>query len=57
MAPIATKPGLRLARERIEANSGEIDPAAEFAACLGDLRQAFGELATALADRRGVSGH
>jgi NAD(P)H-dependent FMN reductase len=47
MAPIATRIGLMLSRERIEANAGEIDPAAEFAAHLGDLRGAFGELAAA----------
>jgi NAD(P)H-dependent FMN reductase len=57
MTPIATKPGLRLARERIEANSGEIDPEAEFAGHLTDLRQAFSELAAALAERRGARGH
>jgi NAD(P)H-dependent FMN reductase len=45
MAPVATRCGFRLSRERIEANSGEIDPALEFAAHLSDLRQAFGELA------------
>jgi len=47
MAPIPTRPGLKLARERIEANSGEIDPATEFADHLPDLRRAFGELAAA----------
>ena len=57
MAPMATKPGLRLARERIEANSGEIDPAAQFADSLGDLRQAFCELAVALAGRQAAHGH
>jgi len=45
MALIPTKVGLVLARERIEANAGEVDPAREFAAHLGDLRQALGELA------------
>jgi NAD(P)H-dependent FMN reductase len=49
MTPIITKPGLRLTRDQIEANSGGIDPAAQFAGHLGDLRQAFGELATVLA--------
>jgi NAD(P)H-dependent FMN reductase len=49
MKPIATKPAFRLARERIEANSGEIDPAAEFLSHLGDLQQAFGELTAARA--------
>jgi NAD(P)H-dependent FMN reductase len=47
MAPVATRPGFRLSRERIEANSGEIDPAADFADHLDELRRAFGELATA----------
>jgi NAD(P)H-dependent FMN reductase len=48
MQPIATKPALRLSRAAIEADAGEIDPATAFSANLGDLRQAFGELATAL---------
>ena len=47
MIPIATKTGLRLSREHIEASPGGIDPAAEFQDHLGDLRQAFGELAAA----------
>jgi NAD(P)H-dependent FMN reductase len=47
MTPIATKPALRLPREHIEANAGEIDPAAQFADHLGELRQAFSELAAA----------
>jgi hypothetical protein len=47
MTLTATMPGLRLSRERIEANSGEIDPALEFANHLDELRQAFGELAAA----------
>ena len=48
MAPIATRTGLVLSRARIEANSGEIDPATEFAGHLGDLHQAFSELAAGL---------
>lgn len=51
MAPLPTRPGLTLSSERIEANSGEIDPAAEFASHLGELRQAFGELAAARLSR------
>jgi len=47
MAPVATMTGLRLSRERIEADAGEVIPADEFAAHLGELRQAFGELAAA----------
>jgi NAD(P)H-dependent FMN reductase len=47
MIPIATQPGLRLPRERIEADTGEIDPEAEFQDHLEDLRQAFTELAAA----------
>jgi NAD(P)H-dependent FMN reductase len=47
MALIATRPGFILSRERIEANAAEIDPATEFAAHLGELRQAFSELAAA----------
>ena len=49
MALIPTKVGLKLPRERIEANAGEVDPAGEFAAHLGDLRQALAELAAAMA--------
>jgi NAD(P)H-dependent FMN reductase len=44
----ATKPGLRLSREQIEANTGEIAPAAQFAGHLGELRQAFDELSALL---------
>jgi len=44
MLPIATRIGLKLSRERIEANAGEIDPPTEFASHLTDLRQAFAEL-------------
>ena len=47
MTSIATRPGLRLPRELIEANCGEIDPAAEFSGHLVELRQAFSELAAA----------
>ena len=49
MALVAAQPALRLPRERIEGNSGEIDPAAEFASHQDELRQAFAELAGALA--------
>jgi len=52
MLPVATAPRLMLPRGRIESNSGEIDPAAEFAAHVGDLRQAFRELEGARQDRR-----
>ena len=48
MATIATRTGLNLTRQRIEANSGEIDPPVEFPAHLADLRRAFSELASAL---------
>ena len=57
MTPLATRTGLKLARERIEANSGELDPATEFAGHLGDLRQAFGDLnATLNAGRKNPDG-
>jgi NAD(P)H-dependent FMN reductase len=49
MKPVPTMPGLRLARERIEANAGDVEPAVEFADHLGELRQAFDELAAATA--------
>jgi len=51
MKPVATMPAFKLAREHIEANAGHIDPAAEFAGHVEDLRQAFGELAAATAPR------
>jgi NAD(P)H-dependent FMN reductase len=44
-----TMPGFTLARERIEANAGEIDPAREFQGHLQVLTQAFKELAIAVA--------
>jgi NAD(P)H-dependent FMN reductase len=47
MIPIVTKPRLVLPRDRIEANLGVVDAATEFAVHLGDLRQAFRELAAA----------
>lgn len=48
MKPVPTMPGLKLSRECIEANSGHVEPAREFADHLGELRQAFGELAAAM---------
>jgi NAD(P)H-dependent FMN reductase len=51
MTMIATRPGLTLSRQQIEANPGEIDARAAFAAHLGELRQAFAELAAALTER------
>ena len=48
LKPVATMPGFRLARERIEANAAAIEPAREFAEHLGLLQQAFAELAAAL---------
>ena len=47
MKTVATMPALKLARARIEANAGDIDPAAEFAGHLDELRVGFGELAAA----------
>ncbi|THD58623.1 NAD(P)H-dependent oxidoreductase [Phenylobacterium sp.] len=49
MAPLATRPRMKLPRTHIEANAGEIDPAKEFADHLDELTQAFAELAAALA--------
>jgi NAD(P)H-dependent FMN reductase len=51
MKPVPTTPGFRLARAQIEANTGEVEAAVAFAARLGELRQAFGELATAMVAR------
>lgn len=53
MNPVPTMPGFRLARERIEANTGVIEPASEFIDDLGVLRQAFAELSASLASVRG----
>lgn len=47
--PLAIRPALTVGRDRIEANDGQIDPAPAFAAHLGDLREAFGQFAAALA--------
>ena len=44
MATVPTAPALILGRELIEANTGEIDPASEFASHLPTLVQAFSEL-------------
>ena len=48
MATVPTMPGLVLSRERIEANSGEVEPAAKLLQHLPELEQAFAELAAAL---------
>ena len=47
MQPVTTMPGLILPRERVEANTGQVTAAEEFAAHLPDLQQALRELATA----------
>ncbi|CAN5347438.1 hypothetical protein BH09PSE4_BH09PSE4_18700 [soil metagenome] len=46
--PLVTRPALTLPRARIEANSGEIDAAAEFGEHIGELQLAFTEFARAL---------
>jgi NAD(P)H-dependent FMN reductase len=48
MIPVPTMPGLVLARARIEANAGHVEPAVEFAQHRPALEQAFTELAAAL---------
>ena len=48
MAAVPTMPALVLARHRIEANAGEIEPAVEFAQHRPVLEEAFAELAAAL---------
>ncbi len=50
MKPVPTMPAFNLARERIEANAGEIDPAREFTHHVGMLKQSFDELSASLAD-------
>jgi NAD(P)H-dependent FMN reductase len=49
MAPVATMPGFSLPRADIEANTGVVEPALACAEHLDVLRQAFIELAAALA--------
>ncbi len=49
MKPIPAMPAFTLARERIEANAGEIDPAREFAGHLAGLKGAFDDLSASLA--------
>jgi NAD(P)H-dependent FMN reductase len=49
MQTMATMPGLVLPRDRVEANTGRVNAAEEFAAHLPDLRQALSELAAARA--------
>jgi NAD(P)H-dependent FMN reductase len=51
MKTVATMPGLILSREQIESNSGAIDPPEAFGDQLATVRQAFAELAAALARR------
>jgi NAD(P)H-dependent FMN reductase len=48
MAPVETMPGLKLGRERVEANRGVIDPASAFADHRGALGDAFADLGAAL---------
>jgi len=52
MRPIATMPGFKLTHDRIEANTGTIDPAVEFGKYRKVLQQALAELATALQGKR-----
>jgi len=49
MRPAETMPGLTLSRARIEANDGQVDPEADFAAARPEIAQAFAELAATLA--------
>ena len=48
MAPVATMPALILPRAHIEANPGEIDPAAVFSSHLEELNAAFADLTAGL---------
>jgi NAD(P)H-dependent FMN reductase len=52
MKPVTTMPGLKLARERIKANAGIVEPAAEFARHRRKLKRAFVQLAAASSGRR-----
>ncbi len=49
MRPVATAPGLKLTKDRIQANTGTIDPAAVFGRHERTLRRAFFQLQSALA--------
>jgi len=48
MRPMETMPGLRLSRALIEANDCSVEPERDFASDIQQVRQAFGELASAL---------
>lgn len=48
MRPIALRPTFNLTHDRIKANTGEIDPMAEFGAHDGKLRKALSQLAARL---------
>jgi NAD(P)H-dependent FMN reductase len=52
MKPVATMPGLKRARSRIEADSGVVDPPKEFARAVPALHRALKELTAALEGRR-----
>ena len=51
MRPVPAMPGFRISRDRIAANSGEIDPAVLFARQARKLRRAFAQLHAALEGR------
>ncbi len=48
MRPIAIRPRFKLTHDRIKANTGEIDPVAEFSGREGSLRKAFAQLSARL---------
>lgn len=52
MKPIAAMPGFKLPHDRIKANSGEIEPATEFAGDRKALVHSFAGLATSLRGKR-----
>ncbi|MEI9929658.1 MAG: NADPH-dependent FMN reductase [Rhizomicrobium sp.] len=56
MVPVSPMPALMLARDRIEANDGIVDPAQQFAAHDTELRQAFAALEGALSARTSPTG-
>lgn len=51
MRPVPTMPGFTLSHAHIEANTGSIDPAFEFAASLPALEQSFLELSAFLSQK------
>ena len=52
MRTVTIRPKFHLTHDRIKANTGEIDPAAEFGTHAGSLRRAYSQLETRLKGAR-----